>query len=199
MPFDGRLAHLEEQVEPCRLLWRESPASFAGRHIRFDEVYCRPFPVQRPGIPIWLGIAPSERSAPRIARLADGWVPAYPTPEGVAAGMCVIRPQLAARGRDPDLIEVRAGLMPVNRNDDSVDLDATFAQVPAYIAAGATMIDATTALVSRRDDLTRSSSAWWTSNGGSALNPARCHASRDRYRPVLHRQVPGRYATASAA
>jgi len=153
MPFDGRLGHLEEQVEACRLLWREAPASYAGRHIDFAEVYSRPFPVQRPGIPIWLGIAPSERSAPRIARLADGWVPAYPTPESVAAGMAVIRPQLLARGRDPDGFDVRAGLMPVNGDDGSVDLDATFAQVPAYIEAGATVIDATTALVSRREDI----------------------------------------------
>ena len=68
-------------------------------------------------------------------------------------GLSVIRPLLAANGRDPDRFAVRAGLMPVTRADGSTDLDATFAQVPAYIEAGATLIDATTALVARLDDV----------------------------------------------
>jgi len=153
MPFDGRLGHMVEQIEACRLLWREAPASYHGKFINFSEIYCLPFPRQLPGIPIWLGIAPSERSAPRIARLADGWTPAYPTPEIVRDGLAVIRPLLIANGRDPDRFAVRAGLMPVTRADGSTDLDATFAQAPAYIEAGATLIDATTALVTRRGDI----------------------------------------------
>jgi probable F420-dependent oxidoreductase len=153
MPFEGRMGHMDEQAEICRLLWSRSPASFAGKFNRFENVYCRPFPVQKPGIPIWLGVKVTPANLRRIARYADGWLPAYPTPDSVRDGFSRIRAALIAEGRDPASFEVRAAMMPLYRDDRSIDLDATFDQAQPLVDAGATVLDAGSFLASREADL----------------------------------------------
>ncbi|MEO3826819.1 LLM class flavin-dependent oxidoreductase [Actinomadura sp. B10D3] len=73
--FRGRVGRMEESIEAMRRLWTGDAVSYQGRHFAFSDVRIVPPPVRPGGPPIWL--AGSGPSLPRVARLADGWLP-YP-------------------------------------------------------------------------------------------------------------------------
>ena len=83
-----RIGLFEEGIEVVRGLWGGDRFSYGGRHYQLKEVALPVKPVQRPP-PIWIANHPvhisdpkvAERSARRIARLADGWQVADSTPE----------------------------------------------------------------------------------------------------------------------
>jgi len=59
VPHKERGARVTEGIDAVRALWRDSPASFAGRFTRFDKVSIDPKPVQQPGPPIIMTNVPS--------------------------------------------------------------------------------------------------------------------------------------------
>jgi probable F420-dependent oxidoreductase len=141
IPWEHRLARLEEQVRACKLLWTEAPASFHGSTVRFERLHAWPRPVQPAGVPIWFGLAPTDRNIGLIAELGDGWIPIEKRPEELARHIARLRQAFAARGRDPQGLAVRALLQSAMGADGRPDLTATLAQVPALVAAGVTMIE----------------------------------------------------------
>lgn len=141
VPWEGRYTRLEEQVRVCRLLWREAPASFKGSTVSFERIHAWPRPVQQGGVPIWFGLAPSDRNIERIAELGDGWIPMEQRPEHLEAPISRLRAAFAAHGRDPQSLAVRVVLRPVFRSDGTPDLEATLAAVPALARVGVTMIE----------------------------------------------------------
>lgn len=141
VPWEGRYQRLDEQVRVCRLLWSEAPASFRGDTVSFERLHAWPRPVQKGGVPIWFGLAPSERNIERIAELGDGWIPMEQRPEQLALHIGKLREAFVARGRDPQHLSVRVVLRAVFRSDGTPDLDATLAAVPALARAGVTMIE----------------------------------------------------------
>ena len=72
--FARRGAVTDEYLRIFRTLWTESPASHAGEFYSFQDIRCEPFPVQRPGPPIWVG-GHSRAALRRTARYGDGWHP----------------------------------------------------------------------------------------------------------------------------
>ncbi|HLS82210.1 MAG TPA: LLM class flavin-dependent oxidoreductase, partial [Steroidobacter sp.] len=136
-----RHARLEEQVRVCKLLWSEAPASFHGDTVNFERIHAWPRPVQKGGVPIWFGLAPSDRNIERIAELGDGWIPMEKRPEQLAGHIDRLRKAFEARGRDPQSLAVRVVLGAVFGADGAPDLDATLAAVPALAAAGVTMVE----------------------------------------------------------
>jgi probable F420-dependent oxidoreductase len=134
-PWEGRFGYLDEQIKACRILWREAPASFHGKWINFDRLHSRPFPLQPGGVPIWLGVPPTDRNLRRVAELGDGWLPMEPDPAVLAAQIRDLRARLAALGRDPASVKILGRPWP-----EEPDLDATLAQVPAFVEAGADTI-----------------------------------------------------------
>jgi probable F420-dependent oxidoreductase len=141
VPWSGRYTRLEEQVRVCKLLWSEAPASFRGSTVQFERIHAWPRPVQSGGIPIWFGLAPSERNIERIAELGDGWIPMEKRPELLAGHIDKLRKAFAARGRDPQSLAVRVVLHAVFRSDGTPDLEATLAAIPALADAGVTMVE----------------------------------------------------------
>jgi probable F420-dependent oxidoreductase len=141
VPWEGRYGRLVEQVRVCRLLWSEAPASFHGETVRFERIHAYPRPLQSGGVPIWLGLAPNERNIERMAELADGWIPMEQDPQKLAPVIARLRRELAARGRDPAAFTVRVVPRFVFRADHTPDLEATLAQVPELVRAGATMVE----------------------------------------------------------
>jgi probable F420-dependent oxidoreductase len=138
--WDGRYARLEEQLRVCRLLWREAPASFQGETVRFDRMHAYPRPFRRAAVPIWFGLAPTERNCRRIAELGDGWVPIVQQPEEIAAGVAAIGAAFALAGRDVASLGVRVMPPLAFGRNGRPDLGATLARVPALHEAGATVI-----------------------------------------------------------
>jgi alkanesulfonate monooxygenase SsuD/methylene tetrahydromethanopterin reductase-like flavin-dependent oxidoreductase (luciferase family) len=86
-PTDARARAelLDESLEILEGLWSGEPFAYEGRHYRFGRMTCRPAPVQRPRIPIWVvGAWPSERSMRRTLRY-DGVVTQVENADQVAA------------------------------------------------------------------------------------------------------------------
>jgi probable F420-dependent oxidoreductase len=141
VPWEGRYARFEEQLRVCRLLWNEAPATFAGQTVRFEKIHAFPRPVQPGGVPIWMGLAASERNIERMAQFAAGWIPMEQDPTKLAPAIASIRAAVAARGRDPKAFGVRVVPRFLFRADGTPDLEATLAQVPELVKAGATVVE----------------------------------------------------------
>lgn len=140
MPWAGRYAYIAEQIEVCRKLWSESPASHEGKRVRFSNMYMLPLPPQRDRLPIWLGYDAKPKNIERIAGQSDGWAGPPAEPEVIAQGVRYIHAALRARGRPTDGFPIRTTLRSVKRADGTTDWDASFARVPEYAKAGATML-----------------------------------------------------------
>ena len=65
--FDDRGARTDEYVAAMRALWSQERASFQGRFVQFENVFCRPLPPDR-RIPIIVG---GDTRAPRPAERVD--------------------------------------------------------------------------------------------------------------------------------
>ncbi len=141
VPWEGRYTRLEEQIRVCRLLWSEAPAAFMGTTVRFERIHAFPRPVQSDGVPIWLGLAASDRNIERMAEFAQGWIPMEQDPARLAPVIARIRTAVASRGRDAASFGVRVVPRFVFRSDGTPDLEATLAQVPELVKAGATVVE----------------------------------------------------------
>jgi probable F420-dependent oxidoreductase len=135
--WESRFAYFDELIQACRALWTSAPATFHGKLIDIDGMYAKPFPIQNGGVPIWLGVNPTDRSFRRIAELGDGWLPNEPDPDILAKTIAAMRGVVAAHGRDPMSIKIRARPLIIRDSDGNGDLDATLANVPKFIKAGA--------------------------------------------------------------
>jgi probable F420-dependent oxidoreductase len=136
IPWEGRYDHMEEQVRVCRRLWSEAPLDFHGKYVNFDRIYQLPHPPQGADIPIYFGIIPNERNIARIADVGDGWLPMENDPKKLAEPIKRIKQAFAARGRNPDTLEVRTTIAVVKNANGKPDLDATLATMPVYAEAG---------------------------------------------------------------
>ena len=99
IPHAERGRRVDEGIAVCRAIWNRSPASFAGRFVRFADVAVEPRPAQPGGPPIWIG-GRSDHALRRAARLGDGWVSYLYTPERYRTALAEIRGFAAAAGRD---------------------------------------------------------------------------------------------------
>jgi alkanesulfonate monooxygenase SsuD/methylene tetrahydromethanopterin reductase-like flavin-dependent oxidoreductase (luciferase family) len=132
---------MEEQARVCQLLWKEAPASFHGKYVNFDKIYCTPFPAQAGGIPIWFGLAPTERNFGRIGELGYGWIPMETDPAALAGHIKNLRGAFAARGRDPKDAHVRAMAPMVFGAGGAIDMDATLAAAREQIKVGVDTVE----------------------------------------------------------
>ena len=102
-PHKERGARVSEGIEVVRTLWRDSPASFAGRFTTFSGVSIDPKPVQKPGPPIWIG-GRSDAALARAGRQGDGWVSYVVQPERFKQSLDKIHASASAAGRSLDAI-----------------------------------------------------------------------------------------------
>jgi alkanesulfonate monooxygenase SsuD/methylene tetrahydromethanopterin reductase-like flavin-dependent oxidoreductase (luciferase family) len=72
VPFDERVARLEECVEILRAMWTNDRVTFDGRFTKLSDVPVHIRPVQSPHPPIWIG-AQSKGGVRRAARIGDAW------------------------------------------------------------------------------------------------------------------------------
>jgi len=139
VPFADRGALLDEHLAAWRAAWGPSPASFAGEHYRFEDVWLEPKPFREDGVRLWLGSSTlHDRLLRRLVEYGHGWNPlGRPTDEDVAR----LRTALAEAGRDPADIELVGGTRGRFPDDDSVaDLDEALATIPSQIDRGFTSI-----------------------------------------------------------
>jgi len=106
--FHNRGRRVEEQITVLRKLWTEPLVTFDGRWHHLDRVGIAPLPLQP--IPIWIGGGTSDRLIKRIARLADGWMPALPLDNETADVLGRMHAALAAEERDPASLGLQVGI-----------------------------------------------------------------------------------------
>ena len=109
VPFADRGPRTDEYVAAMRTLWTRERATFKGRFVSFDEVFCRPLPAAP--IPIIVG-GDTKAAARRAGRLGDGYFP--------------------ARGASPELFEeMRRAAEEAGRNPKDIELTV---QAPTELA-----------------------------------------------------------------
>ncbi len=108
-PFDQRGSVTDEALTLMRRAWTTDPLTFAGRHYRVRAVHVLPKPVQRGGIPVWIG-GHTDAALRRAGRLGDGWhpiglrPPAMLLPDDYAARAKQVQTYAQQAGRDPGRI-----------------------------------------------------------------------------------------------
>jgi len=100
IPFEERAAITQEYLRAMKELWSSEAPRFSGKYISFEDVAAFPKPVQKPGIPIYVG-GFGDGPFRRVATLGDGWYPMSLSPKDVVRGLSQIRPLMEKQGRDP--------------------------------------------------------------------------------------------------
>ena len=111
-PFAERGKVTDEYVAAFKELWTSQTPSFKGKYVSFDKITFAPKPVQKGGIPIWVG-GESGPALRRTAKYGDAW---YPIPNNPAfpmdslkrltGGIARLRQLTAEAGRDPKSVGV---------------------------------------------------------------------------------------------
>jgi probable F420-dependent oxidoreductase len=127
--FADRGARTDETLRVWRTIWRDDPASFAGDHVRFDDLRVLPKPAG--AIPVWVG-GSGERAWRRGVELGDGFQLIGVTPEQAVAPIARLR---ADRPEPEFTISLRTGWDP-----QGMDPDRIRAEREAYEAAGVSYV-----------------------------------------------------------
>lgn len=105
VPFARRGARTDEYIAVMRELWSAKEASFSGEFVNFENIYCRPQPVNG-SVPIIIG-GHSKAAARRAGRIGDGYFPA----RGASVEMIdLVKRSAEEAGRDPDSIQITTSL-----------------------------------------------------------------------------------------
>jgi probable F420-dependent oxidoreductase len=139
VPFERRGELLDEHLEAWRALWRDSPASFEGRHYRFSDVFLEPKPFRPEGPALWFGGKKvHDRMLRRIVAYGDGFNPlGSPTDEDLQR----LHRAMTGAGRDPSELEMVGGTRGRFRDAASTaDLREALASIPPQLERGFTTI-----------------------------------------------------------
>ncbi len=145
VPFDDRGPRTDEYVAAMRALWGQECASFKGRFVSFDQVFCRPRP-REGAIPIIVG-GDTKAAARRAGRLGDGYFPARGAPAELFDEM---RRAAEAAGRDPASIELTVAAPP-----EPAAIEALARQGVARVAVPVSSAAGLPAQVKTPDDVLR--------------------------------------------
>lgn len=95
---------MDEYVGALRALWEEPRASFAGQHVRFDDLVMSPKPTQRP-LPIFMA-GDAEGVLRRLARYGQGWIDTTALPEAIASRKATLAGYLREAGRADESLSI---------------------------------------------------------------------------------------------
>jgi alkanesulfonate monooxygenase SsuD/methylene tetrahydromethanopterin reductase-like flavin-dependent oxidoreductase (luciferase family) len=132
VPFERRGELLDDHLAAWRALWRETPASFEGRHYRFSEVSLEPKPFRPEGPALWFGgETMHDRLLARLVRYGSGFNPlGRPSDEDLER----LRAGMAEAGRDIVELEMVGGTRGRFAGpDDVADLGEALASIPAQL------------------------------------------------------------------
>ena len=110
-PFEDRGAVTDEYLQLMRAAWTTDPVGFDGRHYKLGKVHALPKPVQRGGIPVWIG-GHTDAALKRAGTLGDAWhpiglrPPALLHPEEYRMKVEQVRAWAKRAGRDAGAVEL---------------------------------------------------------------------------------------------
>lgn len=131
--FHNRGRRIEEQVNLLRALWTQPLVQFRGRWHEIPDAGINPLPLQRP-IPIWFG-GHADPVLQRVARMGDGWIPNYGTPQDAEPHLEQLRHYLVQQGRQPEAVGLE-----VRMHYREGDLERLAGLLEGWAALGATHV-----------------------------------------------------------
>ncbi len=97
-----RIEMLEEGVQIMKAMWRDTPASFSGKHYRIENAYCEPRP--NPPPVLMIGGAGEQLTLRVVARHADWWNDLVRPADQLQHKLDALRQHCKNEGRDFDSI-----------------------------------------------------------------------------------------------
>jgi len=135
VPFARRGELLDEHLAAWQALWRDTPASFEGRHYRFEDVYFEPKPFRPDGSRLWFG---GESLHPRLLRRLVQYGHGFnPLGRPTDADLERLRAAMADAGRDLGELELVGGTRAELPSPDGVaDLERALEAIPPQLERG---------------------------------------------------------------
>jgi len=111
--FEERWKRFDEAIQLLRSLLQQDVPAFRGQFYAGDSTRLEPFPVQEPGVPIWIGSWGSEAGLRRVARLGDGWLASayHVAPASFVDALARLQRHLRQVGREPERFPHALGSM----------------------------------------------------------------------------------------
>jgi probable F420-dependent oxidoreductase len=101
VPRDGRVRRFREGVELIKALLTEPKVDYRGRIFQLADGTMAPKPVQKPRLPIWMGVGHPD-ALRRTASIADGWMGSGGSSNAAfVRSVPILREALEKAGRDP--------------------------------------------------------------------------------------------------
>ncbi len=102
VPEEGRVRRFREEVEIIKALWTQESTSYAGRFYHLEGASMHPKPVQKPHLPLWMGVG-HPNAVRRTAGLADGWMGSGGSSIAeFGRSVPILKEALEKAGRDPE-------------------------------------------------------------------------------------------------
>jgi probable F420-dependent oxidoreductase len=102
VPDEGRVRRFREEVELIKALWTQQKVDYHGRFYQIDGGTMLPKPVQKPHLPIWMGVG-HPNAIRRTASIADGWMGSGGSSIAeFGRSVPLLRDALQQAGRDPE-------------------------------------------------------------------------------------------------
>jgi probable F420-dependent oxidoreductase len=137
--FERRGELLDEHLAAWHALWRDTPASFAGRHYRFEDTFLEPKPWRADGPILWFGgLSVGPWIIRRIVQYGSGF---HPFGQPTAEERRPLVEAMTAAGRSMDELEVVGGIRGrFPPNGGVADLREAAHAIPAQLEDGYTTI-----------------------------------------------------------
>ncbi len=99
--WEDRGARFDEYLDVIKLVWRQSPADFDGKFVKFKNVMVEPLPLTPGGPPILIG-GNSKPALRRAVRIGDGWYGVWKGEMALEPVLNQLLENLEAAGRHRD-------------------------------------------------------------------------------------------------
>jgi alkanesulfonate monooxygenase SsuD/methylene tetrahydromethanopterin reductase-like flavin-dependent oxidoreductase (luciferase family) len=137
--WQDRGALLDEHLAAWSVLWRETPATFEGRHYPFRDVYFEPKAYRPEGPTLWFGGSSlHDRLLTRLVAHGSGF---HPLGQPTDAELDLLAVAMKEAGRDVQELELVGGVRGEFPDATSVaPLEPALEAIPAQMARGFTSI-----------------------------------------------------------
>ena len=105
-----RFGVMRERVEAMKAIWTEEEASYSGRYVNFERIWCWPKPAQKPHPPVMIG-GNGPRVLDRVLAFGDEWMPNRMSFDDLAARVAELGARASEVGRSRIPVTV-VGLAP---------------------------------------------------------------------------------------
>jgi alkanesulfonate monooxygenase SsuD/methylene tetrahydromethanopterin reductase-like flavin-dependent oxidoreductase (luciferase family) len=90
---------MRERIEAMKAIWTQDEASYSGRYVGFEKIWCWPKPVQKPHPPVLVG-GQGAHVLDRVLEYGDEWMPNRMSDEDLAARIAELDARASEAGRE---------------------------------------------------------------------------------------------------